>query len=39
MAAKPKKGHASNQVIPTDQARPPMQSMKVKKQKKTSRGK
>lgn len=39
MAAKPKKNSAPNPIIPTGQARPPMQSAKVKKQKKTSRGK
>jgi hypothetical protein len=39
MAAKRKKAQAPSPPIPTDQARAPMQSLKVKKQKKTSRGK
>ena len=39
MAAKPKKGHAGSSVIPTAQARAPMVSLKIKKQRKTSRGK
>ena len=38
MAAKQKK-HAASSVIPAAQARAPMVSMKIKKQRKTSRGK
>ena len=39
MAAKPKKGHAQSSVIPAADQRAPMQSLKLKKQKKQSRGK
>lgn len=39
MAPKPKKGHARNLIAPAAQARAPMPSLKVKKQRKTSRGK
>lgn len=39
MAPKPNKRPTSHPVIPASQERAPMQSLKVKKQKKTSRGK
>jgi hypothetical protein len=39
MAAKAKKGHFPNTTTPVTQERVPMPSLKIKKQKKTSRGK